>query len=364
MPFKPSPNRLSQPMLPDARPPIRPGFSPETLTRALALRQPLLQGSATPCLRLVDGESRGVYLDRYGRHCVLQQYVDVEVDEPVSVVRHLSEGAALAEQLSRILAPRLGIRSIWLKLRPRQANTLISAQAAGLTPNAPVWTAPDLKPEELAELRTGPLLIQENGLQLRVFLGQGLATGLYLDQRDNRQWVKEHANGRRFLNAFCYTAAFTVAAAAGGAVKTVSIDAAAPALAEARANLQLNGFANQADHDLIRGDALAWLAKMARRGDRFDAAVLDPPSYSTVKGKRWKADRDYPVLVAATAATLEPGAWLLACINASGVAAADLRQWVVQGCHAAGKPLAELEIRPATLDHPEQRMKAVVARLR
>ena len=103
---------------------------------------------------------------------------------------------------------------------------------------------------------------------------------------------------------------------------------------------------------------------MAKRGDRFDAAVLDPPSYSTVKGKRWKADRDYPVLVAATAAVLDTGAWLIACINASSATAADLRQWVVQGCHAAGKPLANLEIRPAALDHPEQRMKAVVARLR
>lgn len=364
MPRLPPPNRLPQPRLPEGPPPSRPGPVAEVLPRALALRQPLLQGSATPCLRLIDGEVPGVYLDRYGRHCVLQRYVDVQVDDPASVRLHLQEGAALAEVLSRILAPRLGIRSIWLKLRPRQANTLISAQAAGLTPAEPVWTAADLSTEEREELRVGPLVVHEHGLQLRVFLGQGLATGLYLDQRDNRLWVQQHAKGRRFLNTFCYTAAFSVAAAAGAAVKTVSIDAAAPALAEARANLLLNGFASDGDHDLIRGDALAWLAKMAKRGDRFDAAVLDPPSYSTVKGKRWKADRDYPVLVAATAAALDPGAWLLACVNASGATAADLRQWVVQGCHAAGKPLAGLEIRPASLDHPEQRMKSVLARLR
>lgn len=327
----------------------------ETLGRALQLRLPLLSLDGTSCLRLIDGEIPGVYLDRYGELAVLQRYVEVNTSDPQSIRRHLDQGTALAAALGPVLQARLGVRAIWLKLRPRQANTVVSALQAGLTPAAPVWGS---WPAEL------PTLALENHLTLGLNLAQGLPTGLYLDQRDNRRWVRDHAQSRRFLNTFCYTAAFTVAAAAGGAVRSVSIDAAAPALAEARANLQRNGFADPAQHDLIRGDALQWLKKIALRGDRFDAAVLDPPSYSTVKGKRWLAERDYPVLVQATAAALDPGAWLLACVNASAVSATQLKAWVQQGCDRAGKPLLSIEIRKPGLDHPEARMKAVVARLR
>lgn len=327
----------------------------ETLGRALQLRLPLLSLDGTSCLRLIDGEIPGVYLDRYGELAVLQRYVEVNTSDPQSIRSHLDQGTALAAALGPLLQARLGVRAIWLKLRPRQANTVVSALQAGLTPAAPVWGS---WPAEL------PAMALENHLTLGLNLAQGLPTGLYLDQRDNRRWVRDNAKNRRFLNTFCYTAAFSVAAAAGGAVRSVSIDAAAPALAEARANLQRNGFIDPAQHDLIRGDALQWLKKFAVRGDRFDAAVLDPPSYSTVKGKRWLAERDYPVLVQATAAVLDPGAWLLACVNASAVSATQLKAWVQQGCDRAGKPLQSLEIRKPGLDHPEGRMKAVVARLR
>lgn len=325
------------------------------LAQALQLRAPLLHLPDTDCLRLIDGEIPGVYLDRYGELAVLQRYVEVDWGDPQSLARHLQQGQALAAALGPLLADALGVRAIWLKLRPRQANTVVSALQAGLTPVAPVWGS---WPADV------PTLAKENGLLFGLQLDQGLPTGLYLDQRDNRRWVRDNARGRRFLNTFCYTAAFTVAAAAGGALRSVSIDAAAPALAEARANLQRNGFADPAEHDLIRGDALQWLKKLALRGDRFDAAVLDPPSYSTVKGKRWLAERDYPALVQATAAALDPGAWLLACVNASAVSATQLKHWVQQGCDRAGKPLMSIEVRRPGLDHPEARMKAVVARLR
>lgn len=340
------------------RPPPMPApasTAAEVLAQALLRRAPLLRDGDSDCLRLLDGELPGVYLDRYGAAAVLQRYVEVDAGDPRSVAGQLAAGQALAAALGPALQAQLGVRAIWLKLRPRQANTLVSALQAGLTPAAPVWGQ---WPADQATIA------REHGLGYGLQLDQGLATGLYLDQRDNRRWVRDHARGRRVLNTFCYTAAFSVAAAAGGAVRTVSIDAAAPALAEARANLQRNGFGDAAQHDLIRGDALQWLKKLAARGDRFDAAVLDPPSYSTVKGKRWLAERDYPLLVQATAAALDPGAWLLACVNASAVTSAQLKAWVQRGCALAGKPLASIEVRPTGLDHPEGRMKAVVARLR
>lgn len=316
---------------------------------AWALRASLRSDTATDCYRLLDGEDEPLYVDVYGDELVVQRYAAFDPRDAAAVAQWLSG----LHQTASAIAAHVGLRCAWIKLRPRQANTLVAS--GELTPASPAWGAA-LSPLGAREVR-------EHGLRYQVRLGDGLATGLYLDQRGNRRWLLDHAKGLRVLNTFAYTAAFSVAAAAGGAVRTVSIDAAAPALETARTNLACNGFDDPAAHDLIRGDVLPWLGKLARRGDRFDLVILDPPSYSTVKGHRWTAARDYPTLVQAACATLDRRGVLLACINAATVDGARLRQLVEQGIHAAGRRAQRWRVQPPTLDHTEARMKSLLVDL-
>lgn len=324
----------------------------ERLDSALRRRFVLGHGSDTNAFRLLDSAGDDLAVDRYGPDLVLHQVIDLQMNAAAEVVQ---KALAASLQVARHVGERLQARSVYLKLRPRQANTVVDPVAAGLAPRTPVYgTAPGDE--------QGLEVVQENGLRLRVRLGAGLGTGLYLDQRDNRKWVRDHAAGLRVLNTFAYTCAFTVAAAVGGASQTLSLDASAGALEEGRANLKLNGHDDEHRHQLLRGDVLHWLPRLQRRGDRFDLIILDPPSYSRVKTRRFSAATDYAELVAAAAGLLAPRGLLLACTNHAGIDHKRLHQMVLHGAHLAGRRLSGVNHRPTALDHPSGRMKALVAR--
>jgi 23S rRNA (cytosine1962-C5)-methyltransferase len=327
----------------------------DRLDAALRRRFVLGHSDDTDAFRLIDGTLEEVSIDRYGPDLVLSSQVTLGHGAGAAAVQ---KAAVQATQVARHVGDKLGARSVYLKLRPRQANVVIDAEVAGLAPAGPVFGAAPVARDGVSDSGS---VVHENGLRFRVHLGGGLGTGIYLDQRDNRRWLRDNAAGLRVLNTFAYTCAFSVAAAAGGAVRTVSIDAAAPALQEGRENLDLNGFAERDRHDLVRGDVFQWLPKLARRGDRFDLVVLDPPSYARVKQRRFVAERDYGQLVALALHVLAPGGLLLCCTNCAALDRRRFHQMVLDGAHLAGRRIASLQHRPTALDHPGGRMKALVA---
>ena len=90
-----------------------------------------------------------------------------------------------------------------------------------------------------------------------------------------------HAGGgRSVLNLFGYTGGFSIYAAAGGARATVTVDAAAPAIAAARRNFARNGLAAGRAARFVAGDAFAFLEQAAAAGERFDLVISDPPSFA------------------------------------------------------------------------------------
>lgn len=156
-------------------------------------------------------------------------------------------------------------------------------------------------------------VVTENGLKFEVNLTDYLDTGLFLDHRDTRQHVREQAKGKRVLNLFSYTGAFTVYAAAGGAASTTSVDLSEHYCDWAQRNLKLNGLKGT----VIAGDVLAWLE--TDRGP-FDLIVLDPPSFSTSKkmGRRFEVQRDHRWLLERARSALAPGGTLYFSTNFRG----------------------------------------------
>ena len=137
----------------------------------------------------------------------------------------------------------------------------------------------------------GPVRFRENGLSFEADLLHGQKTGFFLDQRENRQKVREWAEGRSVLNVFSYTGAFSVYALAGGARSVLEIDVNAQAQAAALKNWELNFGSDRDQKDRLRqikGDAFEQLASLNRQGEQFDLVILDPPAFRQSQTKQAK----------------------------------------------------------------------------
>ena len=146
-------------------------------------------------------------------------------------------------------------------------------------------------------------VIEENGSRFWVNFTDYLDTGIFLDHRIVRSSIKDRAKDQKFLNLFCYTGTATVLAAAGGAKRTVSVDASKTYIDWARDNMALNGFGER-KHSFVKEDCFTYL-KSCR--DRFDLILLDPPTFSNTKSTRSTFDiqRDHVSLIKLAAGKLE-----------------------------------------------------------
>lgn len=157
--------------------------------------------------------------------------------------------------------------------------------------------------------------VSEHGLQFLLDLGRKQNTGLFLDMRHGRDWVRQHVQGKRVLNLFAYTCGFSVAAIAGGATQVVNLDMAKAALARGRENHRLN------QHDLARVEFLghelfrSW-GKVRKYGP-YDLIIIDPPSFQ--KGS-FVLSRDYQKIIRRLPELLADNGSVLACINDPAVA--------------------------------------------
>jgi 23S rRNA (cytosine1962-C5)-methyltransferase len=242
---------------------------------------------------------------------------------------------------------------IYVKHRPRQASRIPDARQAKLVhPHA-------VRGSDAPEL----LEVCEGELRYLVRLGDGLSTGLFLDQRINRQWLMDHSRGKRVLNLFAYTCSFTVAAAAGGASHTVSVDISKRGLQMGSRNLDLNGLSDQR-HEFVCDDVRRWLERAGRDGQRFDIVVFDPPSFGSSRWGRFTATRDYVELASACMHLMEDGGWLLACTNHRGVGRGRLREWLRDAAARTGRRVVSCREAPVGEDFPclaggEPHMKAI-----
>ena len=154
-------------------------------------------------------------------------------------------------------------------------------------------------------------------LRFGIDFGTGYSPGLFLDQRENRRYVR-HIAPKRLLNCFAYTCSFSVYATCNGA-RTLNIDLSRKYLARGRENFALNNLSTM-DHRFITDDVRLVLPRLARRGEKFDAIILDPPTFSrSPEGKTFQVQQDFEKLLISALALAERDAHVLVSTNCSAL---------------------------------------------
>jgi 23S rRNA (cytosine1962-C5)-methyltransferase len=304
---------------------------------ASALRKAVIAPEETSAYRLLHGATdgfKGWYVDRFGDWLLSQS------EQPLDGFRR-----SRLEEIARDLSA-VGVYHKALS-RPPQGG---SAEAP-----SPQFVLGKAAPERFQ--------IQENGLRFEISFGEGYSVGLFLDQRENRRRLLSGGLGgslslgsgpvpgeaRRLLNTFAYTCGFSVCAAMAGA-RTTSIDLSRKHLDWGKRNFALNGL-DPAAHEFIGGDVLDWLKRFARKRRQFDIVLLDPPTFSRSGASGvFRAEKDYPALIAAGLAVLGSPGLLFASSNAVRWAPESFVRVVEDSVRRAGRVLVRSDYVPQPPD--------------
>ena len=191
----------------------------------------------------------------------------------------------------------------------------------------------------------------ENGIRFQVNVESGQKTGFYLDQRDNRAAVAEHAKGASVLDAFCHTGAFGLYAARAGARSVTLLDSSASSLASARENVARNADA-AAEIQFVHGDVGEKLRALRDAGQRFDLIVLDPPRFATNRHQLDAALRAYKDVNRVALEVLAPGGVLATFSCSQAVDAASFTMAVAWAGLDAGREVQIIRRLGQGADHP------------
>ncbi|WP_219137409.1 class I SAM-dependent rRNA methyltransferase [Streptococcus mitis] len=173
--------------------------------------------------------------------------------------------------------------------------------------------------------------VLENGVLYQVFMNDGLMTGIFLDQHEVRgSLVDGLAMGKSLLNMFSYTAAFSVAAAMGGASQTTSVDLAKRSRELSQAHFQANGISTD-DHRFVVMDVFEYFKYAKRKGLTYDVIVLDPPSFARNKKQTFSVAKDYHKLISQSLEIVNPGGIIIASTNAANVSRQKFTEQIDKG---------------------------------
>lgn len=173
-----------------------------------------------------------------------------------------------------------------------------------------------------------PLLIKENNVSYAVYLDEGLMTGIFLDQKEVRGKLTQGlATGKKVLNMFSYTGAFSVAAAMGGATETTSVDLAKRSRLKTEEQFSINGLSSDQQKIYVM-DTFAYFNYAKKKNLTFDLVILDPPSFARNKKKVFSVAKDYGSLIENSVDILSEKGMILASTNAENLSVTKFRQTI------------------------------------
>jgi 23S rRNA (cytosine1962-C5)-methyltransferase len=188
-----------------------------------------------------------------------------------------------------------------------------------------------------------PIIVKENGMNFAIDLNDGAMTGIFLDQRDVRQSIREnYSDGKNVLNTFSYTGAFSVAALHGGAQKTTNIDLASRSEAKTIEQLSVNGF-DYEQQEIRVMDVFDYFRYAKRHELKFDLVILDPPSFARSKKYTFSTARDYPALLMDAIAITEKNGIIVASTNNASFGMKRFKTFIEKAFTDAGSKYKILE---------------------
>ncbi len=329
--------------------------SPATIDRAwwrtrieaaLVLRTPLIDDSATTGYRILNGENDGfpgLVADRYADTIVVKIYSEAWLP-------HLE--VVLEELVTATGAEMVVIRTARSLDVPGLPDGTVVFDTTGVGSAAPddVWFA-------------------EHGLRFLAHPRRGQKTGFFLDQRDNRQRVRERSGGHDVLDLFSCTGGFSAAAAVGGARRVTSVDMSPSAIETAERVMQANaGPSGPTPWEGIVGDAFDVMRRLKKEGRRFGVVVVDPPSFAQRQANIAGGLRAYGNLAELALDLVEPGGTLVQSSCSSRITAEAFFAKVHEIAAASSRRLVEIERTAHAIDHPVTfpegaYLKALIARV-
>jgi len=217
----------------------------------------------TDAYRVFSGEAdgiRGWIVDRFGPVAWIQ-WREGETEFDWEFAKEFCSAIAPA------LNSQLGISAVILRRFVANRSSVSLEKAA----------AEDL--EFLCGAAVSGPVATENGLRFHIYPTESFSPGIFLDQRNNRTWVRERSAGKRVLNLYCYSGAFSVMAAASGAREVTSVDVSKRWMERVRLNFTLNSLPIE-PHRFFSNGSLSFLTTAKKRGEKYDLLLIDPPSFS------------------------------------------------------------------------------------
>ena len=301
-------------------------FFLDKLKLALEVRRTLgLVGNPeTNCYRLVHSEGDGLpglIVDIYGHTAVVQAQTE-------GMALHLKEIVRALKLLTELELKAVYNKSAEAMRRMGKDDAVADGYLLG---------------ERIEE----PLL--ERGCRYQIDWENGQKTGFFIDQRENRDLVRQLAKGKRVLNAFGYTGGFSVAALKGGAQRVVTVDASQKALETAARNLQLNGFSAE-DNPCVATDMKEYVKEVSE--NEFDLIILDPPAFAKRHQDRHRGLQGYRFINAEAIRRIAKGGLLFTFSCSQAIDKSMFQSIVTAAAIEVGRSVRILYQLSQPADHP------------
>jgi len=300
-------------------------FFKRRINRAVKMRKRLIDSKSTNAFRLINAESDGL------PGLIVDKYADF------LVCQFLSAGAEffkqeIVNQLQLFFEPEGIFERSDTEARKKEGLTAVTGLLDGNEP-----------PETIT--------IEQNSIRFLVNIKQGHKTGMYLDQRENRNVIMRYARDAKVLNCFAYTGAFTLAALCGDAAKVTNIESSADAIGMIVKNTEHNGY-DVSRLVNVQGDAFEVLRDYRETGEKFDLVILDPPKFIHTAQQIQRGCRGYKDINLLAMKLLNNNG-LLITFSCSGHLSPELFQKVVADAALdAGRNASIIDILGQPSDHP------------
>ncbi|PCR99870.1 SAM-dependent methyltransferase [Lactococcus fujiensis JCM 16395] len=279
--------------------PINQAFYEEKFEKAKTIRDSFFSDQQTNAFRLFNGEGDGIgglTVDFYANYAVFSWY------NPFIYLNKLEILTAFSNIYPEICG-------IYEKIRFSNQDNIESQFVSG-------------------QRASEPLIVTENGVHYATYLDKGLMTGIFLDQKNVRGALADGlAAGKRMLNMFSYTGAFSVASAFGGSIQTTSVDLAKRSLEKTSEQFSVNDI-DPATQKIYVMDVFGYFGYAKKKELTYDLIVLDPPSFSRNGKKTFSVAKNYGELVEDAIDILDDFGILICSTNAANVSRKKFHQLV------------------------------------